>query len=33
MRGIQYWMEISVIFFGSYLETWEEMAGGEGLID
>lgn len=20
-------------FFGSYLETWEEMAGGEGLID
>lgn len=32
MRGIQYWMEISVIF-GSYLETWEGMAGGEGLID
>lgn len=20
-------------FFGSYLVTWEEMAGGEGLID
>lgn len=20
-------------FFGSYLGTWEEMAGGEGLID